>query len=903
MCIWNARGLRHDRHEFRAFLDANNIDVAFITETFLTPQVNLKCAGFKVYRQDRAGRRGGGVAVFVRSSIAHCEYLLPQLAALEAVAIRAYIGRLPFLLMAAYSPPGTLTERDLDIVTSLSDRFVVAGDFNAKHASWNCQRPNRQGDRLFLNSTGNGYVVMAPREPTHVPDAANQLPDILDIALVKGLTTRARLTTLDDLPSDHLPVIMEIMHPVELSPTAEKFNYKAADWVFFQDQVAATLPPLPPEVTPAGIDRSVSDLTECIKKAMDAAIPKRSSQPGRMQLPAYIRDLKIARNRARTLWKRTRLDEHRIEMNRLRRRISEAVHETVVDAWKSKVETMDSRNMSDVWRVSRTLSNPSQSIHPLVVGPDVTAFTPEEKATALADVLETTFQPVEQNLNLPHIRAVEESVRDFLSREPENGIRPTNTHEVAHFIRHLGPHKAAGADGIQGIILQHLPSSAMKRIAEIINNILASGHYPIPWKEAHVVLFPKPGKDKTNPSNYRPISLLSCLSKLAERVIHRRLTEVVLPQIRNEQFGFHPGRSTTHQALRMTEDITWAMSTKRVVAAAYLDIERAFDKVWHEGLLVKLLGMGVPDGMIRLISNYLRGRTFKTRVGTSFSTPREIHAGVPQGSIIGPILFNIFINDLPFRYIHGRSSHLYIYADDTALLAMGKTYRLASRRLQSILDHLQPWFHDWRIKVNVEKCQAILFSLRARLEDIPPPPTLFGQEMPWMNQIKYLGIIMDSHLTFRDHIQSLLCKANGLIVRHYPILAALTPDNLGVGLTMYKALIRSVITYAAPAWGFAAVSHLRKLQVIQNQVIRLITHLPRVASRRKFHDELELPTIDEFIARLARNLYAEARANPNPLISGLGQYDPRLRRRHQTGPLAILLRQEDREAGVTPRFW
>ncbi|KAJ4437059.1 hypothetical protein ANN_17194 [Periplaneta americana] len=145
--------------------------------------------------------------------------------------------------------------------------------------------------------------------------------------------------------------------------------------------------------------------------------------------------------------------------------------------------------------------------------------------------------------------------------------------------------------------------------------------------------------------------------------------------------------------------------------------------------------------------------------------------------------------------------------------------------------------------------------------------------------------------------------ANGLIVRHYPILTALTPDNLRVGLTMYKALIRSVITYAAPAWGFAAVSHLRKLQVIQNQVIRLITHLPRVASRRKFHDELELPTIDEFIARLARNLYAEARANPNPLISGLGQYDPRLRRRHQTGPLAILLRQEDREAGVTPRFW
>ncbi|KAJ4436396.1 hypothetical protein ANN_19028 [Periplaneta americana] len=421
--------------------------------------------------------------------------------------------------------------------------------------------------------------------------------------------------------------------------------------------------------------------------------------------------------------------------------------------------------MSDVWRVSRALSNPSQSIHPLVVGPDVTAFTPE-KATALADVLETTFQPVEQNLNLPHIRAVEESVRDLLSREPENGIRPTNTHEVAHFIRRLGPHKASGADGIQKIILQHLPRSAMKRIAEVINNILASGHYPIPWKEAHVVLFPKPGKDKTNPSNYRPISLLSCLSKLAERVIHRRVTEVVLPQIRNEQFGFHPGRSTTLQALRMTEDITWAMSTKRVVAAAYLDIERAFDKVWHEGLLVKLLGMGVPDGMIRLISNYLRGRTFKTRVGTSFSATREIHAGVPQGSIIGPILFNIFINDLPFRCNHGRSSHLYIYADDTALLAMGKTYRLESRRLQSILDQ---------------------------------------------------GIIMDSHLTFRDHIQSLLRKANGLIVRHYPILAALTPDNLRVGLTMYKALIRSVITYAAPAWGFAAVSHLRKLQVIQNQ--------------------------------------------------------------------------------------
>ncbi|KAJ4429181.1 hypothetical protein ANN_26184 [Periplaneta americana] len=435
-----------------------------------------------------------------------------------ATAAPSWLRRLPI-------DPELRSGTELFLEQQQQARAPVRGPCGVTHGT-------RAGPSTAAAAGGNPSLLDMPVAPMWSTVAATiPNPAANNVALVKGLTTRARLTTLDDLPSDHLPVIMEIMHPVELSPTAEKFNYKAADWVFFQDQVAATLPSLPPEVTPAGIDR-------------------------------------------------------------------------------------------------------------------------------------------------------------------------------------------------------------------------------------------------------------------------------------NEQFGFHPGRSTTLQALRMTEDITWGMSTKRVVAAVYLDIERAFDKVWHEELLVKLLGMGVPDGMVRLISDYLRGRTFKTRVGTSFSTLVKF----TQES----------------RRIDYRSHTFLIYS------------------LMTSVSHIST--------AEVAICISMQMTL------------------PSWRWAKPTGIIMDSHLTFRDHIHSLLRKANGLIVRHYPILAAFTPDNLGVGLTMYKALIRSVITYAAPAWGFAAVTHLRKLQVIQNQVIRIITHL-RESLREKFHDELNLPTVDEFIARLARNLYEAARASPNPLISGIGRYD------------------------------
>jgi hypothetical protein len=191
-------------------------------------------------------------------------------------------------------------------------------------------------------------------------------------------------------------------------------------------------------------------------------------------------------------------------------------------------------------------------------------------------------------------------------------VRTTNHSEIAWIVRHFKPRKAAGPDGIQNIILQHLPRSALQIIAEIFNSSLALNYFPTHWKVAKIIMLPKPGKDHTSPLNYRPISLLNSLGKLFEQIILKRLNYQLreLKVIRNEQYGFKRGHSTTHALLRNVENITHGFNYNKATVILFLDIERAFDKVWTTGLIAKLIKAKIPPHLIHIIHNYLQNRAF-----------------------------------------------------------------------------------------------------------------------------------------------------------------------------------------------------------------------------------------------------------------------------------------------------
>ncbi len=261
----------------------------------------------------------------------------------------------------------------------------------------------------------------------------------------------------------------------------------------------------------------------------------------------------------------------------------------------------------------------------------------------------------------------------------------------------------------------------------------------------------KPGKNTAQPSSYRPISLLDTIGKLFEKNLLTRILHQVgeCGLLRDEQFGFRPGLSTTLQLARLVERITRNFGERRLTGAVFLDVAKAFDTVWIEGLLYKLTILNFPSYLVHVISSYLRGRTFEASFLTATSSRRVMRAGVAQGGLISPVLFSLYVNDIPTPSHH---VELALYADDMAIIATSRKPTLLVSYLETYLSNLQRWLMEWRIAINVSKSSAIIFARAGRRFIQPRPVTLFGEPIKWVDTTRYLGVTLDKRLTWSPHI-------------------------------------------------------------------------------------------------------------------------------------------------------
>ena len=381
----------------------------------------------------------------------------------------------------------------------------------------------------------------------------------------------------------------------------------------------------------------------------------------------------------------------------------------------------------------------------------------------------------------------------------------------------------------------------------------------------------KPNKDLTKPQNYRPISLLSHIGKLFERIVNTILTQKAtnLNLIPDHQFGFRSQYDTQMQLLRITDAITVAFNEKQYVIATFLDVQGAFDKVWHDGLISKLYTANIPAQLIILIQNFIKNRTFQVKEGKSLSNKEAIKAGVPQGSPLSPLLYNLYTAD----FIPHAGVQLATYADDTMMFTNQHSLRIAIRQMTKALQGLHDWTIKWKTTVNTQKSSVIIFA-RRRLPQLPR--FQFGlQPLDFTNTVKYLGVFLDRKLTFEHHIQHIKTKCHKIIGLLYPIFLA---HNLSMKnkLILFKSLVRSSMTYAGPVFQHAAKSHLRHLQVLQNRCLRLITGHEKSTRIQQLHEDTDLPTITEFLQELQHKIWQKLRRfHHNPLIRNIGAVQPR----------------------------
>ena len=297
------------------------------------------------------------------------------------------------------------------------------------------------------------------------------------------------------------------------------------------------------------------------------------------------------------------------------------------------------------------------------------------------------------------------------------------------------------------------------------------------------------------------------------------------------------------------------------IVGAFLDVAAAFDRVWHLGLLFKLKNL-LSDSYYRLLRSFLQNSFFQIHQETSFSDLEAISAGVPQGAILSPVLYTIFTSDMPTR----NDTMVATYADDTAILAMGNTPESAAALVQHHLLALEGWLKKWRIKINIEKCQQVTFTLRRRRT---PPIFLKGFPIPQSHKVKYLGLILDRHLTWQEHITSKRLALNQRLKSIYRLLFHRSPLSLRLKLLIYKSLLRPAWSYGIQLFGSAKPSNMKKLQTFQSKFLRLITGAPFYVSNATLHSDLNLPYVEEYAKLLFNSLYNKLQNHTNPKISSL----------------------------------
>jgi hypothetical protein len=276
-------------------------------------------------------------------------------------------------------------------------------------------------------------------------------------------------------------------------------------------------------------------------------------------------------------------------------------------------------------------------------------------------------------------------VRTADGATPASEPKLTNPDEIHEAIRGLKVGKATGPNGIPKRALKHLPQRAVSLQVQIFNAILLTHHFPSFWKHVRVTSILKAGKDPALPSSYRPISLLDAIGKLFEKILQARILHEVSERglMRDEQFGFRPRHSTSLQLARLVDRITRNFGAKRLTGADFLNVAKAFDTVWIDGLLYKLTLLNFLSYIVHTISSYLRDRTFEASFQTATSSRRGMQAGVAQDRLISPVLFSLYVNDMPSPSHH---VELALYADDTAIIATSRKPTLLASYLESYLN-------------------------------------------------------------------------------------------------------------------------------------------------------------------------------------------------------------------------
>jgi len=892
---WNCRGGNSKIFELQHLLSNISPLCLFLNETHFHPLSTFQINSYATFRQDREinaeevlhNGLGGGVALLVKNGTAvlrenRHSYGAEKLSEWLALDIIPESRTAAIRVITGYCPP----DRDLDTrwlekqfedATRLGMPCLFAGDLNARSPLWGREPWNLRGSTLnnMLNRLGL-HVVSSPSTRLQI---SNGSMSTIDLWIVNDLAlsfTSAAVQIGERYSSDHFSTIVECAMPtigyVPPPPNAEeidRYNIAKANrngyYKCLRELLEAIAVPLPGEPL-ANLIRYREDIINSIKEARDLHVPRATrSQISSVAMSGEMRDI-LARKRVIERHLRNTYDPHLSIMLkevdnsfRLARKNHQYQRDT---ACLRQAESLAAKHRyHEAWQRLQRLDphRSRQQTGPLRSHDGRVLFPSTEMADVLLDHFTAPMSPYcapnADEATKQHWQQVEDEIAANVDLRPNDVIREPGAGEfsisqrmLSIAVNRLKSFKAPGLDGISNIFYKWGGIPLQIHLRRLYNLCLGS-KFSIPaWKHAAVVPVPKPGKPAGFITSQRPISLLPCDGKLLESMTADWMVSFLearhlLPE---NQYAFRPHRSAPDIPLRVTQRIYDNRSHRRKTIVVALDVKAAYDSVWHNGLIYKILRLPLPANLIGWLVDFLRDRKLQARVAGFLSKTATVNCGVPQGSPLSPLLFILFTADLLESSSPNTTTES--YADDLTTTASGDTLPLAVQAAQSEINRIALWAQCWRQKFNADKSEAMAFgclptAINLHLPDEGAIPQKF-------TVMRILGVHFDPRLTFRPHVDRVIngCHRN---MRWFRRLTCKPGLSRRWRRAAYYALIRSKLGYGNTAICAFSKHQLKRLVVIQNNCLRamLNVRLNDRVSISELQSRCKVPSLPAFFRK------------------------------------------------------
>ena len=584
------------------------------------------------------------------------------------------------------------------------------------------------------------------------------------------------------------------------------------------------------------VDAACNLWTEKFLNAARDCIPNKVVRIRTRDKPFFNADLRrqrrkknIAHRKARSTNKPEDWDKFR----RLRNSYNDSIRQSKLNCEKTKAERLrDTETLSSKkwWRLAKSFLKQEKTsiIPPLKVGNSIIS-NDGDKAEAFNNFFAKSSEIDDSQLNKPTSQC------DLEQKLPS--IQLTQK-DVSDLIKCLDISKATGPDHVSHVMLKQAGDIIVPSLTRLFNFSLDSGIFPEMWKRANVTPLHKKN-DNAVLDNYRPVSLLSCVGKIFEKGVFKYTFNFLRETgaISLKQSGFIPGDSTSFQLAHLYHIFCDAVNNNKIVRLAFCDISKAFDRVWHVGLLAKLLRVGICDKTHAWFSDYLTNRQQRVVINGQTSQWKPIQAGVPQGSVLGPLLFLIYINDITFQV---QSSEVRLFADDTVLYIIADNPSDCVDDFNSDLQSICNWADEWLIKFSPQKTKSITMS-RPKI-DVNQFLQFGNTDIEEVPSHKHLGLTLSKDLSWNEHIDSVCTKAS----RSADVLNALKYKLDRRTLErLYFAFVRSKLEYASIVWDNCTEEQKHQLEQVQYRCGKIVSGAISRTSSELVKSELGWPSLAE----------------------------------------------------------